>query len=88
MAAPQIIDLTDRDDVARYVEIITRGGVVRVMTNLTGIGRDGQAHELVKVDVMPSTRTMPRSGDGGHWEAIVRDGSSTTEVSLIREGGI
>lgn len=88
MTAPHIINLTERDDEPHYVEIITRGGVVRVMTNLSGIGRDGQAHEMVKVDVMLSTRTMPRSGDGGHWEAIVRDGSSTTEVSLIRAGGI
>lgn len=82
LQAEQVIDLTERGESMRYVEIITRGGVIRVNTNLVGV-QDGREH--VVIEIHPSTRAMPRSGDGGHWDVVTHDHGSRTDVSLIRQ---
>jgi hypothetical protein len=82
----QVIDMTGRGTSLRYVEIITRGGVVRVNTNLLGVHDGGR--EYVTVEVTPSTRVMPTSGDGGHWHAEVTELHGRTDIALIREGDI
>lgn len=81
----RVIDLTERGEQLRYVEIITRGGVIRVNTNL--VTTQG-GHDRVVVEVEPSTRDIPRSGDGGHWETIVHQAVSRTDIVLTRHGEI
>jgi len=81
----QVINMTERGDQLRFVEIITRGGVIRVTTNLVGV-HDSREH--VVVEVMPSTRFIPTSGDGGHWTTHAEDRGSRTDVTLIREEDI
>lgn len=84
--AKQIINLTGPNRLGRDVEIITPGGVITVaadmVTTQEGLPR-------VVIEVAPSTREKPTSGDGGHWETEVRDYYlDRTDVTLTRKGDI
>jgi hypothetical protein len=82
----QVVDLTGPNRLGRDVEIITPGGVVRVYADLV-TAREGLP--AVTVEIVPSTRYKPTSGDGGHWESEVRDYlTDRTDVTLVRKGDI
>jgi hypothetical protein len=81
MEPDRVIDMTEG---VRYVEIRTPGGTIRVYTGLVTTHQNLPA---VTVEITPSTRSKPISGDGGHWEAEVRDFYlDRTDVSLVRRG--
>lgn len=78
----QVINMTERGDHLRFVEIITRGGIIRVNTNLVGV-HDSREHVLVEIE--PSTWIKPTSGDTSPWDAKVLDRGDRIDVTLIRK---
>lgn len=82
----QIVDLSGTNRLGRYAEIITPGGVIRVYADLV-TAREGLP--AVTIEIVPSTRYKPTSGDGGHWEHEVRDHfGDRTDVILVRKSDI
>jgi hypothetical protein len=81
----KVIDLTEDDD--HYVEVRTRGGIIRVTDHLVST-RSGL--DRVVVDVEPNTDSRDKSGTGGHWDVDTHSNlmmAGRLEIRLTRRDG-
>jgi hypothetical protein len=89
--APQpvaVIGLAELSGDIQYAEIVTRGGVIRVVANVVPAAGESEGKDAVLVQVLPSTRRAHRPGDLGRWSVSAQHHPGRTEIALIREEDI